>query len=412
MMRAMFIAGLFLAQALTVVAGDGVGQVASFAEFDRKARAGEALSVVFFGGSLTYGANASDPMTTSYRGLMSGYLKGKYPRARLSFHDAAIGGTGSDLGLFRLERDVLSHKPDLVFLDFMVNDGYDGKDQETCCFYETLLRRLIGQGIAVEQMYFGFKWQFGDAYKPAEVWRRTAYQKLAAAYHVGEGDLFPMLQEAVLSGKISIEKAWPFDGAHPDDPGYAIFFEAAKSGFENAVERGLVCKAPEKPVFGQVTDAKRIRFADAPLPKGWRATKTYRGALWFDGLSSRWMGDVAGCDVKDAGAIAPLRVEFEGNALGFFGEADQDGLDFRLMLDGKPLPYLSTVGSKQMSSPAWPFRITFGQGSLFVWRRSIAPLPSGKHVLEIVPLIPEGAKKGQLRLESVCVAKVERATQN
>jgi len=41
---------------------------ASFAEFDRKARAGEPLSVVFFGGSLTFGANASNPETTSWRG--------------------------------------------------------------------------------------------------------------------------------------------------------------------------------------------------------------------------------------------------------------------------------------------------------------------------------------------------------
>ncbi|MFA6293503.1 MAG: SGNH/GDSL hydrolase family protein, partial [Victivallales bacterium] len=103
---------------------------ASFAEFDRKAKAGENLSVVFFGGSLTWGANASDPLKTSFRGLMGKYLTEKYPKAHFSFHDAAIGGTGSDLGLFRLERDVLSKKPDLVFLDFTVNDGYDQKDVE------------------------------------------------------------------------------------------------------------------------------------------------------------------------------------------------------------------------------------------------------------------------------------------
>ncbi|MCO8123506.1 GDSL-type esterase/lipase family protein [Stieleria sp. TO1_6] len=36
---------------------------------------------------------------------------------------AAIGGTGSDLGVFRLQNDVLRHQPDLLFVEFAVNDG-------------------------------------------------------------------------------------------------------------------------------------------------------------------------------------------------------------------------------------------------------------------------------------------------
>jgi len=48
----------------------GVRQ-ASFAELDRRARAGERLSVVFYGASLTWGANATDPPLTSYRGQVA-----------------------------------------------------------------------------------------------------------------------------------------------------------------------------------------------------------------------------------------------------------------------------------------------------------------------------------------------------
>ena len=36
---------------------------------------------------------------------------------------AAIGGTGSDLGVFRLGRDALRREPDLLFVEFTVNDG-------------------------------------------------------------------------------------------------------------------------------------------------------------------------------------------------------------------------------------------------------------------------------------------------
>jgi len=40
------------------------------------------LSVVFFGTSLTWGANASDPQQTSYRPDLARRLAAAYPRAR------------------------------------------------------------------------------------------------------------------------------------------------------------------------------------------------------------------------------------------------------------------------------------------------------------------------------------------
>ena len=94
----------------------------SFAEFDARAKAGERLNVVFFGASLTWGANASDPVETSYRAVMRDRFEKEYPAAHFRFRDSAIGGTGSQLGVFRLDRDVLARKPDLLFLDFSAND--------------------------------------------------------------------------------------------------------------------------------------------------------------------------------------------------------------------------------------------------------------------------------------------------
>ncbi len=55
----------------------------------------------------------------------------EYPAAHFRFRDAAIGGTGSQLGVFRLDRDVLAHNPDLVFVDFTANDDINSADPET-----------------------------------------------------------------------------------------------------------------------------------------------------------------------------------------------------------------------------------------------------------------------------------------
>ena len=51
------------------------------------------------------------------------WFRENFPSAKVNEINAAIGGTGSDLGVFRLDHDVLSHRPDLLFVEFAVNDS-------------------------------------------------------------------------------------------------------------------------------------------------------------------------------------------------------------------------------------------------------------------------------------------------
>ncbi len=80
-----------------------------------KLDAEEEVTVAYLGGSIT-AANGWRPKTITW-------LKKTWPKATVKEVNAAIGGTGSDLGVFRLEHDVLRHKPDLLFVEFAVNDG-------------------------------------------------------------------------------------------------------------------------------------------------------------------------------------------------------------------------------------------------------------------------------------------------
>ena len=94
---------------------------------------GGPLRVVYFGGSIT--------QAEGWRVGFHTWLQKSYPAAQIEMINAAIGGTGSDLGVFRVGRDVLAHNPDLVFLEFSVNDS--GKDAALigCCM-EGVVRRL------------------------------------------------------------------------------------------------------------------------------------------------------------------------------------------------------------------------------------------------------------------------------
>ncbi|WP_236918975.1 SGNH/GDSL hydrolase family protein [Ereboglobus luteus] len=295
-------------------------QGSTIAGFAARAEAREPLTVVFFGGSLTWGANASDPNRTSYRGRMMRWLREKYPRTSFNFHDAAIGGTGSALGLFRLDRDVLAHIPDLVFLDFTVNDGISGADEFNMASYERIVRNLLESGAAVMPVLTCMQAQMIDT-DPAQPARTAAHQKLADAYGLHTADIMNHARRAIAEGRADPVKMYPFgrDRTHPDDCGYEIFFEAVRDAFVKAAAAPAPKTAPIPPktVYPDLyPERTRHVLANTPLPEGWSRVHCYRNAMWFDRLSGRWIGDVARTETN-----APLSVAFRGSFVGLVGRA-------------------------------------------------------------------------------------------
>jgi hypothetical protein len=84
--------------------------------FFLKAQAGgSAVKIGYLGGSIT----AQD----GWRVQTLAHFRKIYPQSTFAEINAAIGGTGSDLGVFRLQHDVLVEGPDLLFVEFAVNDA-------------------------------------------------------------------------------------------------------------------------------------------------------------------------------------------------------------------------------------------------------------------------------------------------
>ena len=80
-----------------------------------KLKSGQQVRIGYLGGSIT-----AQP---GWRPKTLAWFQQQYPEADVSEIHAAIGGTGSDLGVYRLAHDVLRHEPDLLFVEFAVNDG-------------------------------------------------------------------------------------------------------------------------------------------------------------------------------------------------------------------------------------------------------------------------------------------------
>lgn len=85
------------------------------ANFFRKGGAGGTVRVAYLGGSITAAEGWRVRSLDLFRTL--------YPRATFEGIPAAIGGTGSDAGVFRLDDDVIRHKPDLLCVEFAANDS-------------------------------------------------------------------------------------------------------------------------------------------------------------------------------------------------------------------------------------------------------------------------------------------------
>ena len=77
--------------------------------------AGKTVRIAYLGGSIT--------AQEGWRPKTLKWFRDQFPTAKVEGINAAIGGTGSDLGVFRLKHDVLDHDPDLLFVEFAVNDA-------------------------------------------------------------------------------------------------------------------------------------------------------------------------------------------------------------------------------------------------------------------------------------------------
>lgn len=82
------------------------------------------INLVFHGHSVPAGYHRTPEVRPfdSYPHLLAVRLKERFPNAVINTIVTAIGGEDSLAGAARFERDVLRHKPDLLFIDYALND--------------------------------------------------------------------------------------------------------------------------------------------------------------------------------------------------------------------------------------------------------------------------------------------------
>jgi len=85
--------------------------------FFTKVKSHKPLNIAFLGGSITRAGNG-------YRDQLLTWFRTQYPAVTFNEIMAAVSGTGSDFGACRVQQHVIDHRPDLVFIEFAVNDNH------------------------------------------------------------------------------------------------------------------------------------------------------------------------------------------------------------------------------------------------------------------------------------------------
>lgn len=121
-----------------------LGNTKRLMEVVNRARAGEDVNICYIGGSITQGAGATPINTECYAyKSFEGFKKLMGDGDNIHYVKAGVGGTPSELGMIRFDRDVLRNGKvavDLLVIEFAVND--EGDETKGDC-YESLVRKAL-----------------------------------------------------------------------------------------------------------------------------------------------------------------------------------------------------------------------------------------------------------------------------
>ena len=329
---------------------DGIGHVME------KIRAGKEVTVAYFGGSIT--------SMEGWRTLSFDWLQREYPQAKFKMVDAALGGTSSSLGVFRLGADVIEKRPDLVFIEFTENDrgllpktiweNYDGIVRQLwksnpaidiVCAY-TITKATIGDALsgrfcdsqsATEMIaeYYGL---------PAVAFGTRIAEELRAkrlVMSLGEvKDVAPTAaSESVKTVIANLAKEgktlFAEDGVHPTMPAHGFYLDSLKKLWKAMEDKPSVDHSAKlaKPYYSaRMEQAKTVPVNEKMMSGSWHALPRPKGnernlMWWYERrVGQLWQADKEG---------DRLSFKFNGTTCKIFDLMGPNGAYIKIKVDGK-----------------------------------------------------------------------------
>ena len=304
--------------------------------FLSKAINGDSVKVAYLGGSIT--------AQNGWRVSSLDWFKQRFPKAQFTEINAAIGGTGSDFGVFRLKDHVLKFKPDLVFVEFAVNDG-NTSPQKIIRSMEGIVRQTLQQNPYTDICFvYTIKADFLETEQKGILPNSAEnMEKVADCYGIPSVNygfkVANMVSEnqLIMSGKLREldgVKVFSPDGVHPYiETGHVIYQNILIQLFESMISNNQV-KAkkhilPKPFAPDYFANTQMIDFTNAKLSKNWEILKIKDQP----GLSG--FGKYLQTIGKANKTGESLTLRFKGRAIGAYDVMGPDAGRIVVEIDGR-----------------------------------------------------------------------------
>lgn len=180
------------------------------------------INLVFHGHSVPAGYFKTPTVNTlaSYPFLVLKDIKSAYPLAVVNVINTSIGGENSESGLKRFEADVLTHKPDVLFIDYALNDRGMGLERAKTA-WEKMIRLALDKNIKVILLTPSPD-QRVDIKDDLSILDQHANQikALAKSFQIGLIDTYALYKNKVKSGANLIDYMSQVN--HPNEKGHQM----------------------------------------------------------------------------------------------------------------------------------------------------------------------------------------------
>lgn len=242
-----------------------------------KLKAGEPLVVAYLGGSIT--------AAPGYRVQTEQWLRQQYPHSRIKAINAGVGGTGSDLGVFRLQDDVLKYNPGLVFIEYAVNDGMDSLT--ICKSMEGIVRQIKKHDPNTDIcfLYTVSEPMLKDLRQGNSI-RSVRYTEHIARYYglpsinlspdvIGRLDKETLVFRGQKGNDYGTQTVFTYDGVHPTVEGHKVYTATITNAFKEMEKAGgLAPRRLPPPLYpGSYEQTAVYSPTVFTRTKGWRTAK-------------------------------------------------------------------------------------------------------------------------------------------
>lgn len=190
-----------------------VGDTSRLAAAMKKAESGEKITIATIGGSITQGTAASNT-ALCYSSLFFSWWQEKFPECEIETINAGIGGTNSYLGVSRVNDDVLSKNPDVVVVEFSVNDTDKVMNKFS---YDSLVRKILSYETNPAVILLFTTQEDGTSLQ-------DIHKEIGKSYNLPMLSYREVVYPEVSAGNLLWTDISP-DNIHPNDSGHALIGE-------------------------------------------------------------------------------------------------------------------------------------------------------------------------------------------